>query len=116
MLRVHKIRLDPNQAQAVYFAKACGVALAVVDRWYPSSKTCSCCGTVNEALTLSDRYWVCTACGVTHDRDENAARNILQEGIRTMAPGAGVSVCGEGSAGCSSIATKLPSVKQIVKA
>jgi putative transposase len=53
-----------------------GSKLWVADRWYPSSKTCSECGAVNAGLTLADRSWVC-ACGVTHDRDHNAARNLL---------------------------------------
>jgi putative transposase len=46
------------------------------DRWYPSSKTCSDCGAVNQGLTLSDRAWVCL-CGAEHQRDVNAARNLL---------------------------------------
>jgi len=45
-------------------------------RWYPSSKTCSGCGTVNHGLTLSERRWTCD-CGLQHDRDVNAARNLL---------------------------------------
>lgn len=85
--------------QLEYKAAQRGVQLVVVDRWYPSSKTCSECGTVNEALTLGDRHWVCTACGVKHDRDSNAAKNILAESIRLMAPGAGVAVCGDVSSG-----------------
>ncbi len=50
-----------------------------VDRFYPSSKTCSCCGAKNNNLKLSDRRWVCPGCGVIHDRDTNAAINILQQ-------------------------------------
>jgi putative transposase len=46
------------------------------DRWFPSSKTCSGCGAVNQGLTLSDRVWTCL-CGLEHDRDVNAARNLL---------------------------------------
>jgi putative transposase len=46
------------------------------DRWYPSSKTCSQCGAINTGLTLSDRSWLCL-CGTEHDRDHNAARNLL---------------------------------------
>jgi putative transposase len=53
-----------------------------VGRWYASSKTCSDCGEVNESLPLSDRRWTCTGCGVLHERDWNAAINILQEGLR----------------------------------
>ena len=52
-----------------------GVVLHQVERYYPSSKTCSRCGAVNEKLTLSDRRWRC-ACGVAHDRDANASINI----------------------------------------
>lgn len=55
-----------------------GRELFVLDRWFPSSKTCSACGSVNESLTLKDREWVCE-CGEHHDRDVNAAINILNE-------------------------------------
>ena len=60
--------------------------LAVIDRWYPSSKTCHECGAVNAALTLADRTWTCV-CGVCHDRDLNAARNIRTEGLKILAAG-----------------------------
>jgi putative transposase len=53
-----------------------GSAVWAADRWYPSSKTCSACGVINAGLTLSHRSWTCT-CGVEHDRDHNAARNLL---------------------------------------
>ena len=59
-----------------------GSCLVKVDRWFPSSKTCSCCGHVLESLELSDRTYVCPACGNTMDRDENAAVNICEEGKR----------------------------------
>ena len=52
-----------------------------VDRWFPSSKTCSC-GVINKDLKLSDREWVCSSCGEIHQRDLLAANNILSEGIR----------------------------------
>jgi putative transposase len=55
-----------------------GSKLWAADRWYPSSKTCSACGAVHSGLTLSDRVWLC-ACGVKHDRDINAARNLLAQ-------------------------------------
>ena len=57
----------------------------IVDRWYPSSKTCFACGTVNKALQLHQRRWTCQACGTEHDRDENAALNIEREGLRLLA-------------------------------
>jgi putative transposase len=53
-----------------------GSKVWAADRWYPSSKTCGDCGAVNAGLTLSDRVWTCP-CGATHDRDHNAARNLL---------------------------------------
>ena len=48
------------------------------DKWYPSSKTCSSCGTINKSLKLSDREWACTECGTCHNRDFNAALNLEQ--------------------------------------
>jgi putative transposase len=56
-----------------------------VGRFYASSKTCSDCGCVNQELKLSDRQWVCAGCGVLHERDWNASKNILQEGLRLAA-------------------------------
>ena len=55
-----------------------------IDRFYPSSKLCSDCGYKNDELQLSDREWVCPKCGVVHDRDINAAVNILNEGKRII--------------------------------
>ncbi|MFE9201288.1 RNA-guided endonuclease InsQ/TnpB family protein [Micromonospora sp. NPDC007230] len=52
-----------------------------VDRWLPSSKTCSGCGRINTTLTLNVRAWTCPGCGVEHDRDINAAKNILAAGL-----------------------------------
>ena len=61
-----------------------GRTLVRVDRFYPSSKTCSVCGHRLDALPLSVRSWDCPSCGVHHDRDVNAARNILAEGKRIL--------------------------------
>lgn len=57
-----------------------GRELKVVDRWFPSSKTCHGCGHVAEKLPLSVREWVCPKCGASHDRDINAAINIKSAG------------------------------------
>jgi putative transposase len=59
--------------------------LIAVDRRYASSKTCSKCRHVLDELRLDVRYWTCPKCGVTHDRDINAARNLLMEGLRQLA-------------------------------
>jgi putative transposase len=58
-----------------------------IDRWYPSSKTCSACGVVVDLLPLDVRFWSCPACGVAHDRDVNAARNVLAAGLAVIACG-----------------------------
>ena len=60
-----------------------GKVFIKVDKWYPSSQLCSCCGYRNtEARDLSIREWICPKCGTLHDRDENAATNVKHEGIR----------------------------------
>lgn len=65
-----------------YKAAWAGSEVLKVDRFFPSSKLCSDCGSKNQSLTLNIRQWVCTSCGVIHDRDENAAVNILNESTR----------------------------------
>ncbi len=72
-----------------YKAEAVGKQVIEVDRFYPSSKTCSSCGIVNQGLTLSHRVWTCS-CGEVHQRDVNAARNIALEAARNVARGANV--------------------------
>ncbi|MEU7990738.1 RNA-guided endonuclease TnpB family protein [Streptosporangium canum] len=63
-----------------YKAAWYGRELVVVDRWFPSSKLCSACGALQPSLPLEVREWVC-ACGAAHDRDVNAAKNILAAGL-----------------------------------
>ena len=58
-----------------------------IGRYYPSSKTCHHCGCVKEDLTLKDREWICPQCGGVIDRDLNAAKNILTEGLRNISAG-----------------------------
>lgn len=62
--------------QLEYKTTRTGAALHVVDRWYPSSKTCSTCGTVKAKLSLNERVYKCDGCGLVMDRDLNAALNI----------------------------------------
>ncbi|GAA4511801.1 RNA-guided endonuclease TnpB family protein [Actinoallomurus oryzae] len=71
-----------------YKARWYGREVIVVDRWFPSSKLCSACGTVADTMPLNVRMWTC-GCGATHDRDVNAAKNILAAGPAVSACGAG---------------------------
>jgi putative transposase len=75
-----------------YKAAWYGRKLVKIDRFYPSTKTCSECGTTGHALTLADREWTCPDCSAVHDRDVNAARNILAEGLSVAACGGDVSL------------------------
>lgn len=72
--------------QMAYKAHLYGTTLVFADRWYPSSKLCSACGFKNETLKLSDRSWVCSCCGATHDRDINAAINLKRLANETALP------------------------------
>jgi putative transposase len=69
------------RAMVEYKAARYGRRLIVVDRWYPSSKTCSACGYLLAELGLKTRAWPCPSCGTRHDRDHNAAKNILAAGL-----------------------------------
>lgn len=106
--------------QLTYKAGQRGVTLAVVDRFFPSTKTCSECQAVNEALTLADRNWTCACCGAEHDRDVNAARNILKRSIadaiaashQQTAGGAPVAACGEAGSGLGRKTQTKPASKK----
>ena len=67
-----------------YKLKEKGGKLIAIDKWYPSSKTCRHCGYIKSDLKLSDRVWVCPACGCIIDRDVNAAINIKNEGLKAI--------------------------------
>lgn len=67
-----------------------GREVVQVDRFYPSSKTCSSCGTIKSSLPLNIRKWTCDACGTTHDRDVNAAKNLVALGTSVTAFGGDV--------------------------
>jgi putative transposase len=96
--------------QLEYKAVQRGGMIVVADRWYPSSKTCSCCGHKLDALPLSVREWTCPACGMVHDRDVNAAINLKNLAVSSTVP-----VCGEEGSGSGRKArTKPASVKQKV--
>lgn len=74
---VSDVAFGELRRQIEYKAAMNGVRLEVADRFYASSKMCSCCGTKRDDLTLSDRTYVCPHCGAVIDRDLNAARNLL---------------------------------------
>lgn len=61
-----------------------GRKLILIDRWSPTSKRCSCCGSIMPSMGLNVREWVCPNCSTYHDRDINAAKNILDEGLRLL--------------------------------
>ncbi|MCO6010643.1 transposase [Actinoallomurus purpureus] len=81
--------------QLEYKAERTGRTLVVIDRWYPSSKTCSACGHLLAKLSLSTRHWTCPGCRTRHDRDINAAKNIVAAGraVARQTPG---DACGAG--------------------
>jgi putative transposase len=74
-----------------------GSKLIKIDRFFPSSKMCSKCGEINKDLDLSQRTWICPHCGAILNRDENAATNIRNEGIRILntESNSGIYACGE---------------------
>ncbi|MFI6514006.1 RNA-guided endonuclease InsQ/TnpB family protein [Spirillospora sp. NPDC050679] len=79
--------------QLQYKCRRAGRVLLIVDRWHPSSKTCSTCGHLLAELSLATRAWTCPTCRTRHDRDHNAAKNILAAG-RAVAGQQSGEVCG----------------------
>ena len=74
------------RAMLEYKLTSQGKTFTKIDKWYPSSKTCSVCGFVKDDLTLADRVWTCSACNTTHNRDHNAAINIRNVGLLGLYP------------------------------
>ena len=108
--------------QLSYKSEWYGSRLIVADRFFPSSKTCSGCGVIKEALTLGERVFECDACGRVIDRDENAAINLRRYGFNALRGELGIVPLPEGlrevkpvreeGSGPSSIGVKPASVKQ----
>ena len=89
--------------QLEYKAERRGGLVIVADRWFASSKICSVCAVQQDKMPLAVRQWTCPDCGTIHDRDRNAARNLLAYGLATLsrptASSAGCEACGEEGAG-----------------
>ncbi|MDO3704388.1 RNA-guided endonuclease TnpB family protein [Micromonospora sp. C28SCA-DRY-2] len=88
MLRNHRLARAISDAawselrhMLEYKAAWYGRTVIAIDRWHPSTKTCSACGRINTTMTLAMRVWTCPGCGSEHDRDVNAANNILAAGL-----------------------------------
>ena len=89
-------------------ARLYGARVVLAGRWYPSSKTCSCCGVIKETLALAERTFRCTDCRFAAGRDVNAALNPA-----AMAASSAVSACGEARSGVvRKVRVKRASVKQ----
>jgi putative transposase len=82
--------------QLTYKAAMAGSTVILADRWFPSSKLCSACGTKNALLTLSERTWTCPSCGTSHDRDRNAAVNLARYAESSPASARGAEGSGDG--------------------
>lgn len=81
---IQDLSLYEFRRQLEYKCKWYGRQLIIIDRFYPSSKTCHNCGYIYKGLRLSDREWICPHCNKIIDRDYNAAQNILDEGLRQL--------------------------------
>jgi putative transposase len=105
------------RAMLEYKAQRHGRIVVAVDRWYPSSKTCSACGYLLAALSLGTRHWTCPGCGTRHDRDCNAAKNILAAGLAADT-GNGADACGGGvrQAGATRVRSPVKQEPQSVRA
>lgn len=87
---IHEVGWGEFVRQLEYKAAWYGRTLIKIDRWYPSSKRCHSCGHILDSLPLAMRSWTCPECGAIHDRDVNAAQNILAVGLTVSAGGEAV--------------------------
>ena len=77
---IHEVAWSSLTSMIAYKSAWAGKTYHRIDRWYPSSKTCSSCDYKLEKLDRGTREWTCPNCSATHDRDINAAKNILRVG------------------------------------
>ena len=81
---IHDASFSTLVNMIAYKSQWYGRTFTQIDTFYPSSKTCNCCGYKLDKLDLGTREWTCPSCSVIHDRDLNAAKNILDEGLRNL--------------------------------
>jgi putative transposase len=93
---VSDVGMHEFRRQITYKARLYGARIVVADRWYPSSKTCSCCGVIKPTLDLAERTFRCEDCGFEAGRDINAALNLAG-----MAASSAVTACGEARSGAA---------------
>jgi putative transposase len=79
---IQELSLYEFKRKLIYKSNWYGREIIEIDRYFPSSKLCNCCGYKNDELTLKDREWQCKKCNEIHKRDYNAAKNIMKEGIK----------------------------------
>jgi putative transposase len=84
---IHDVNWGELTRQLEYKAAWYGRTVVKISQWFPSTKRCSDCRHIMKSLKLSVRNWRCPECGVEHDRDINAARNIKAEGHSVLASG-----------------------------
>lgn len=101
MVKNHRLAKSVSDAsfgeikrQLQYKSEWYGRSFVQIGRWYPSSKTCNNCGYINQNLMLSERTWECPQCATKLDRDLNASKNILDEGLRSISSGVGATLRG----------------------
>ena len=97
---IHDAAFGEIRRQLTYKSEWHEKILVAVDRWYPSSKICSNCQHRLDELRLDVREWMCPKCGTCHDRDINAARNLLAEGLRQLAGGDHRDLCVDAGDAC----------------
>lgn len=107
---ISDVGMGELRRQIEYKADWNGRTVVVADRWFPSSKTCSDCGSYQAKMPLSVRVWTCPDCGARHDRDVNAAKNILKFSTAgeagLQARGAGQNLLGHVSSTCDEARTE----------